>query len=60
MDNYNKLLTKNYIKEAINRHIGFTGNYKMNDIDFKLYLKYISISSLHTYQGFKDFKLNNK
>ena len=55
-----KVVNKKSIKELTNRHIGFTGNYKMNDIDFNLYLKYISISGLHTYQGFKDFKLNNK
>ena len=51
-----KVVNKKSIKELINRHIGFSGNYKMNDIDFKLYLKYMSLPVLHTYQGFKDFK----
>ena len=51
---------KNYIKEITNRHIGFSGKRKMNDNDFRLFLKYISFGGLKTYQGFKDFKLNIK
>ena len=48
------------IKEITDRHIGFTGKYKMDDKDFKLFLKYISFGGLKTYQGFKDFKLEYK
>ena len=42
MYTYNKLLIKNYVKEVKDRHYNFSGTYKVNDNDFKLYLKYIS------------------
>jgi len=53
-----KVISENYIKEAKRRHNNYTGNYKMDDKDFNLYLEYIGTDNVHTYQGFKDFKIN--
>ena len=53
-----KLINKSYSSYIKDKHNRYNGNYKMNDSEFNLYIEYIQLPGLHTYQGFKDYKIS--